>query len=67
MAGHLCGRLEQEAADFPAAVDSLSRALAIREDAKWLHRREACLRTLGRNAEADRDAQRAAQLPATSS
>ncbi len=62
----LCGRLQQEAADFPAAVDSLSRALAIREDAKWLHRRETCLRTLGRNAEADHDAQRAAQLPAAS-
>ena len=63
----LCGRLQQEAADFPAAVDSLSRALAIREEAKWLHRRETCLRTLGRNAEADHDAQRAAQLPAASS
>ncbi len=63
----LCGRLEQEAANFPAAVDSLSHALAIREDTKWLHRRETCLRTLGRNAEADRDAQRAAQLPAASS
>ena len=63
----LCGRLEQEAADFPAAVASLSRALAIREDAKWLRRRETCLRTLGRNAEADHDAQRAAQLIAASS
>ena len=63
----LCGRLEQEAADFPAAVDSLSRALSIREDARWLHRRESCLRAMGRNAEADRDAQRAAQLPAVSS
>ncbi len=63
----LCGRLEQEAADFPAAVDSLSHALAIREDAKWLHRRETCLRTMGHNAEADRDAQRAASLPAASS
>ena len=63
----LCGRLEQEAADFPAAVDSLSRALTIREDAKWLHRRETCLRTMGRNTEADRDAQRAAQLPTASS
>ena len=63
----LCGRLEQEAADFPAAVDSLSRALAIREDIKWLHRRETCLRTMGRNADADRDAQRAAQLPTASS
>ena len=63
----LCGRLEQEAADFPAAVDNLSRALTIREDVRWLHRRETCLRTLGRNAEANRDAQRAAQLPAASS
>ena len=62
----LCGRLEQEAAEFPAAVENLSRALAIREEAGWLHRRETCLRVLGRNAEADRDARRAAQLPASS-
>ena len=62
----LCGRLEQEAADFPAAVDNLSRALAIREEAGWLRRRETCLRVLGRNPEADRDARRAAQLSASS-
>lgn len=62
----LCGRLQQEAADFPGAVASLSRALAIREDPAWLRRRETCLRVLGHNGEADRDAQRAAQLPVSS-
>ena len=62
----LCGRLAQEAADFPAAVDGLSRALALREDAAWLRRRETCLRVLGRNSEANRDARRAAQLAASS-
>lgn len=62
----MCGRLEQEAANFPDALENLSRALAIREDAAWLRRRETCLRVLGRNAEADRDAHRATQLPASS-
>ncbi len=53
----LRGRLEQESlADFPAAVDSLTRALAIRKEPRWLGRREVCLRTMGRLAEADRDA-----------
>jgi tetratricopeptide (TPR) repeat protein len=61
----LRGRLEQESANFAAAVEDLSQALAIREDASWLRRRETCLRILGRNAEADRDAQRAAQAPAS--
>lgn len=60
------GRLEQEGgADLAAAVDSLSRALAIREEPRWLGRRETCLRTLGRTAEADRDARRLAGMPAS--
>ena len=62
----LCGRLAQEAADFPGAVENLTHALGIREEGAWLRRRETCLRTLGRNAEADRDARRVAQLPASS-
>ena len=59
----LRGRLEQEArADFAAAVNSLSRAIAIRSEPPWVRRREVCLRTLGRNAEADRDAARLASV-----
>lgn len=57
------GRVEQETrADFAPAVTHLTRALGLREDPAWLRRRETCLRTLGRNAEADRDAKRLAQL-----
>lgn len=55
----MLGRLEQEArADLAAAAGSLSRALAIREEPRWLQRRELCLRALGRTAEADRDRRR---------
>ncbi|MBV9128367.1 MAG: hypothetical protein JO117_09805 [Verrucomicrobia bacterium] len=59
----LLGRLEQDTrVDFPAAIDALSRALSIREELKWLQRREHCLRALGRIAEADRDAGRILRL-----
>ncbi len=61
------GRVEQETrADYDTAAEHLSRALALREEPCWLRRRETCLRTLGRNAEADRDAKRLAQLPPVS-
>lgn len=59
----ILGRLEQEArADFGAAVADLSRALAVREEPRWLQRRERCLRALGRTAEADKDARRIREL-----
>ena len=61
------GRVEQETrADFTPAVAHLTRALNLREEPLWLRRRETCLRSLGRNAEADRDARRLAQLPPAS-
>jgi tetratricopeptide (TPR) repeat protein len=59
----ILGRLEQERAEFPAAIDALSRALTLKEQARWLQRREACLRALGRNAEADKDRRRLEKLP----
>ena len=63
----ILGRLEQETrADFAAATEHLSRALSLREEPRWLRRRETCLRSLGRTAEADRDAQRLAKLPPAS-
>lgn len=59
----ILGRVEQETrADFAGAAEHLSHALSLREEPLWLRRRETCLRTLGRNAEADRDAQRLGQL-----
>ena len=62
----LRGRMEQEVANFPAAVENLTRALALEERAGWLRRREQCLRAMGQNAEADRDSKRIAQLTASS-
>ncbi len=59
----ILGRLEQEArADFQAAVADLTRALSVREEPRWLQRREHCLRAIGRTAEADKDARRLREL-----
>lgn len=49
------GELEMQQGDYVAAVDSLSRALAINQTAAALARREECYRKLGLLAEAESD------------
>ena len=57
------GLLEAQRADFAAAIQSLTRSLAIRESFVALLEREKCERRTGRIAEADADATRRNQLP----
>jgi tetratricopeptide (TPR) repeat protein len=54
-AWHYRGELEMARGDFIAAVDSLSRALAINQTPAALEKREACYRQLGLLAKADED------------
>ncbi len=49
------GELEMEQGDFLAAIESLSRALAINQTAAALARREECYRQLGLLAKAEDD------------
>ena len=49
------GELEMGRADYPAAIDSLSRALAINQTAAALAKREECYRKLGLLAKAEDD------------
>ena len=49
------GELEMARADNLAAIDSLSRALAIQPSAVGLQKREECYRRVGLNARADED------------
>ncbi|MDQ6626650.1 MAG: tetratricopeptide repeat protein [Verrucomicrobiota bacterium] len=52
---HYRGELEMARGDFVAAVDSLSRALAINQTAAALQKREACYRQIGLLTKADED------------
>ncbi len=51
------GELEMEQSDYQAAVESLSRALAINQTAAALARREECYRKLGLLAQSGRRSQ----------
>ncbi|MEO5717838.1 MAG: tetratricopeptide repeat protein [Chthoniobacterales bacterium] len=59
------GELEMEQTDYLAAVDSLSRALAINQTAAALARREECYRKLGLLAKAEDDRKTLEELSAT--
>jgi tetratricopeptide (TPR) repeat protein len=50
-----CGELEMQQADYLAAIDSLTRALAINQTTAALEKREECYRKLGLLAKADDD------------
>ena len=54
-AWHYRGELEMSRGDFVAAIDSLSRALAINQTAAALQKREECYRHVGLIAQADQD------------
>jgi tetratricopeptide (TPR) repeat protein len=56
------GLLEAQRADFPAAIRSQTKSLAIRESYVALAEREKSERRTGRVAEADADATRLKQL-----
>jgi tetratricopeptide (TPR) repeat protein len=58
------GELEMERSDYPAAIDSLTRALAINQTAAALARREECYRKLGLLAKAEDDHRTLEQLRA---
>jgi tetratricopeptide (TPR) repeat protein len=49
------GELEMRRADYPGAIDSLTRALAINQTAAALTKREECYRKLGLLAKAEND------------
>lgn len=57
------GLLEAQRANIEAAIECQNRSLAIRESSVALLEREKCERRIGRNADADLDAQRRKQLP----
>lgn len=59
------GELEMKQSDYMAAVDSLSRTLAINQTAAALARREECYRQLGLLAKADDDQKALEQMSAT--
>ena len=56
------GRIEGARADFPGAIESLTRSLKISESLMVLQERERCERRLGRINEADADAARIGEL-----
>ena len=56
------GMLEKERADFPAAIESLTRSLKIEEKLLSLTEREQCERRIGRTKEADADLRRIREL-----
>lgn len=59
------GELEMQRADYPAAIDSLTRALAINQTAAALAKREECYRKLGLAAKAQNDHKALEQFGAT--
>jgi tetratricopeptide (TPR) repeat protein len=59
------GTLEKERADFPAAIESQTRSLKLRETVLALSEREQCERRIGKVKEADADANRIHELPAS--
>ncbi|CAN5472751.1 hypothetical protein BH18VER2_BH18VER2_10750 [soil metagenome] len=59
------GELEREQSDYLAAIESLTRALAINQTAVALRKREECYRKLGLVAKADDDRRTLEQLSAT--
>ncbi|MDQ3198291.1 MAG: hypothetical protein M3Q46_03740, partial [Verrucomicrobiota bacterium] len=59
------GELEMEQTDYLAAIDSLTRALAINQTAAALSKREECYRKLGLMVKADDDHRALEQLSAT--
>jgi tetratricopeptide (TPR) repeat protein len=59
------GTLEKQRADFPAAIESQTRSLKIYETVFALSEREQCERRIGRAKEADADARRIHELPAS--
>ena len=50
------GELEMQRENFPAAAESLSRALALNKTAEALAKREKCYRKLGWTSKAEEDA-----------
>jgi tetratricopeptide (TPR) repeat protein len=58
------GELEMGRADYPAAIESLSRALAINQTAAALAKREECYRKLGLSAQAENDQKAREELTA---
>lgn len=62
-AWNFSAQLQRRRTDYRGAVDSFTQALALTpRDVDSLKGREACLRTLGRDAEADRDREAWVQL-----
>jgi tetratricopeptide (TPR) repeat protein len=59
------GTLEKERADFLAAIESQTRSLKIHETVFALSEREQCERRIGKVKEADADARRIHELPAS--
>jgi tetratricopeptide (TPR) repeat protein len=59
------GMTEKERADFPAAIESLTRSLKLHETVLALGQREECERRIGKVKEADADANRIHELPAS--
>jgi tetratricopeptide (TPR) repeat protein len=56
------GLLEAQRADFPAAIESLTRSITIQESELALTEREKCERRIGRIKEADTDLKRIQEL-----
>ncbi len=59
------GMLEKERADFPAAIESLSRSLKVHENLLALTEREQCERRTGQIDKADADLKRVRELDPT--
>ncbi|MEP7015352.1 MAG: hypothetical protein ABI925_07930, partial [Verrucomicrobiota bacterium] len=56
------GMLEKERADFPAAIESLTRSVKLQESLLALREREQCERQTGQIEKADADAKRITEL-----
>jgi hypothetical protein len=56
------GLLEAKRLDFPAAIESQTRSLGIRESLVALREREQCERRLGKVSQADVDLRRIREL-----
>ena len=61
-AWYLRGALEAERANYPAAIESLTRSLNLGEDVEVLRLRENCERRIGKTKEADVDLSRVRHL-----
>ena len=59
------GMTEKERADYPAAIELLTRSIQIHETVLALGEREQCERRIGKVKEADADANRIHELPAS--